>query len=249
MNRLSALGFVVFLACSAAACLQNFDQFNPGSGQGGSTGATTVSSSNSSSSSSTTSGVGGGSGGSGSGTTSSSSSSGSGGSGGSSSTTTTGSGGPVCGDGTKDPSEACDDGNTVAGDGCSPMCEIEDPDTCPGPTIPLTTAGLTIKGDTTGANNDAGQLPCGGGGSGDFVYQIMAAQDGTLTATLDGNFATHLYARDACPGNNNNLACSMTHMPATITLPVKAGTPVFLFVDGYGGQPEEGPFTLTLGLQ
>ena len=34
---------------------------------------------------------------------------------------------PVCGDGVKDTSEACDDGNTAAHDGCSPTCTIEAP--------------------------------------------------------------------------------------------------------------------------
>jgi cysteine-rich repeat protein len=31
----------------------------------------------------------------------------------------------VCGDGNKGPGEQCDDGNVVAGDGCSPTCQIE----------------------------------------------------------------------------------------------------------------------------
>ncbi|MCP4006504.1 MAG: S8 family serine peptidase, partial [bacterium] len=35
---------------------------------------------------------------------------------------------PICGDGTLDPPEQCDDGNTSAGDCCSPTCEFE-PDT------------------------------------------------------------------------------------------------------------------------
>jgi cysteine-rich repeat protein len=33
----------------------------------------------------------------------------------------------VCGDGAVDPSEACDDGNRLASDGCSPACEVEPP--------------------------------------------------------------------------------------------------------------------------
>ncbi len=32
---------------------------------------------------------------------------------------------PVCGNGTVEPPEACDDGNTAAGDGCSPTCQVE----------------------------------------------------------------------------------------------------------------------------
>ena len=31
----------------------------------------------------------------------------------------------VCGDGVLDPGEQCDDHNTVAGDCCSPTCQIE----------------------------------------------------------------------------------------------------------------------------
>ncbi len=42
--------------------------------------------------------------------------------------------GPVCGDGLKKGSEACDDGNTVAGDGCSPTCTTESGFSCQGST-------------------------------------------------------------------------------------------------------------------
>jgi cysteine-rich repeat protein len=37
---------------------------------------------------------------------------------------------PVCGDGTVDSGEACDDGNTVPGDGCSATCQVEVAGTC-----------------------------------------------------------------------------------------------------------------------
>jgi cysteine-rich repeat protein len=145
--------------------------------------------------------------------------------------------------------EECDDGNTDPADGCSPACLTEHPDTCPGTAITLTTAGLTISDDTTGANNTTGQLPCGGGSSGDLIYEITPEQDGTVVATLEGQFATLLYARSACPGNNGSeIACDSTPGAATITVDVTAGDPFYLFVDGFGGQAEEGPFTLTLEL-
>jgi len=39
----------------------------------------------------------------------------------------------VCGDGLPDPAEACDDGNSVSGDGCSPLCQLENlPPDCSG---------------------------------------------------------------------------------------------------------------------
>jgi hypothetical protein len=102
--------------------------------------------------------------------------------------------------------------------------------------------------DTSNAANDTGQQPCGGSQSGELVYEITPEQSGTLTATLDGNYATLLYVRDACPGGNTNLACD-SQSPAVISMAVTMGTAYYLFVDGFGGSPEEGPFTLTLALQ
>jgi len=37
----------------------------------------------------------------------------------------------LCGDGVKDPGEVCDDGNTLAGDGCNGACHVEPNWTCP----------------------------------------------------------------------------------------------------------------------
>lgn len=41
--------------------------------------------------------------------------------------------GPVCGDGIVETGETCDDGNTVPGDGCSGVCQIEPGYACPTP--------------------------------------------------------------------------------------------------------------------
>ena len=37
----------------------------------------------------------------------------------------------TCGNGMLDPGEACDDGNTIGGDGCSKICQIENGWLCP----------------------------------------------------------------------------------------------------------------------
>jgi fibro-slime domain-containing protein len=42
----------------------------------------------------------------------------------------------LCGNGVLDPGEQCDDGNTVGGDGCTPLCQIEQGWTCPTPGQP-----------------------------------------------------------------------------------------------------------------
>jgi cysteine-rich repeat protein len=39
-------------------------------------------------------------------------------------------GGAICGDGVVGPDEACDDGNLMAGDGCSPACDLEPGSVC-----------------------------------------------------------------------------------------------------------------------
>src|SRR5207249_1380501 len=106
--------------------------------------------------------------------------------------------------------------------GCSATCTTEHPDTCPGTAIPLALGTFVIKGDTTGAANDVGAQPCRGSASGDFIYAITPAQDGLLTATLTApNFTGLLYARDACPGNNNaNIACN--HAPPTMSFMVQS---------------------------
>lgn len=58
---------------------------------------------------------------------------------------------PVCGDGVLDDSEACDDANRWAGDGCSTTCEIEDgplevePNDTPATAMPFPAAGLTAS--------------------------------------------------------------------------------------------------------
>jgi len=41
-----------------------------------------------------------------------------------------------CGNGSLDPGEQCDDGNKVGGDGCTPLCQIQDGWTCPVPGMP-----------------------------------------------------------------------------------------------------------------
>jgi cysteine-rich repeat protein len=62
-----------------------------------------------------------------------------------------------CGNNVLDEGEACDDGNTDDGDGCSSSCEIEEPSGTGGDTGG-TTGGTTTGGGTTGGTT---------GGSGD----------------------------------------------------------------------------------
>lgn len=56
---------------------------------------------------------------------------------------------PVCGNGSLEAGEQCDDGNTTGGDGCSATCRIEVKPPPPVPTLPSSVlAGLRISGET-----------------------------------------------------------------------------------------------------
>lgn len=155
---------------------------------------------------------------------------------------------PGCGDGLTSGTEQCDDGNTVAGDGCSPTCTAEalvGLDTCPGYTLPLTGAGadprtgvLTIDTSKLVANY-AGSC---GGSSKEGVVVVTPPINGKLTAKLTGiSYQPILYARTTCNDPVTEKACDDdAPTPSTasrdITISgVVAGTPYYLFVDGYNG--------------
>jgi len=89
-----------------------------------------------------------------------------------------------CGDRALDPGEACDDGDTAAGDGCSPTCRLETvaPDRCPGAPLVLD-RGLEIYTGSTRGGDD--HLRCLGGGEltangPDAVFSVETTWTGTL---------------------------------------------------------------------
>jgi cysteine-rich repeat protein len=61
----------------------------------------------------------------------------------------------LCGDGTRDPAEECDDGNATAGDGCDAACHRESSFAC----------GMTSCGEPSCLVGDDGPTCCGGDGS------------------------------------------------------------------------------------
>jgi len=57
---------------------------------------------------------------------------------------------PVCGNGIIDPGETCDDGNSIPGDGCSGVCQIEPNYVCPSPGQPCTSTIICGNGVVEG---------------------------------------------------------------------------------------------------
>jgi len=155
---------------------------------------------------------------------------------------------PGCGDSLVSGAEQCDDGNLVAGDGCSPTCTVEalaGIDTCPGYALPLVGAAgqprtgvLTIDTSKLAANYAGG---CGGS-SKEGVVVVTPPINGKLTAKLTGiDYHAVLYARTSCNDPATEKACDddapVSSTPSRdITLTgVVAGTPYYLFIDGYNG--------------
>jgi cysteine-rich repeat protein len=163
---------------------------------------------------------------------------------------------PGCGDGLLSGNEQCDDGNLVNGDGCSETCTVEPLaglDTCPGYTLPLTGTGneprlgvVTIDTSALTANY-AGSC---GGSSKDGVVVVTPPITGTMSVKLTGmNYQPVLFARTNCTnatsepftGTSTSAKACDDDQPNPSTqvrefvVKVTAGTPYYLFVDGYLG--------------
>lgn len=161
----------------------------------------------------------------------------------------------TCGNRAVDPGEECDDGNLADNDGCSGSCILESAfagDVCPGATIALAQTGSalhgTVTGTTAGAYNQYGSA-CGGGSGPDAVYSFTPTTSGKAVVTFTGDYLGIVSARTTCADTASESACSaMLTAGATNTFefPVFAGTPSFLFVDGYAGA--SGNFTLDVDI-
>ncbi len=105
----------------------------------------------------------------------------------------------VCGDGVVDPGQACDDGNTNSGDGCSATCKIEACHTCSGqPSVCPTVADATACDDgvfCNGADQCSAGLctvhpgnPCPGpDGDGNCSESCNEATDSCTAPDPDGS--------------------------------------------------------------
>jgi TonB family protein len=92
---------------------------------------------------------------------------------------------PVCGDGSVDASEACDDGNTASGDGCSATCQVEPKPRAKDKTVsPIVFKGLRISGETQlrPSTVTQGQMIREGTASVHGIVQVCIATDGRVTS-------------------------------------------------------------------
>ncbi len=162
--------------------------------------------------------------------------------------------GAVCGNGKREGAEACDDGNVSNGDGCKADCTLEaafEGDICGGKAIALAAQGSLLVGSVTGTTSGAFNQyasGCGGGSGRDVVYAFTPSSSGKATITIDADYAAIVSVRSDCASAASETGCGDIAAAAggtkSIQVPVFAGTPAFVLVDGYGGAA--GAFTLTV---
>ena len=159
-----------------------------------------------------------------------------------------------CGNHELEPGEACDDGNTIDGDGCGATCNLESAfvgDTCPGKTISLQNNGGLLTASITGSTGTAYDhygSTCGGASAKDVVYTFTPTSSGKATIKVTAEYRAIVSARSKCDVSTSESTCAELTAASggttTLEVPVFQNTPVFLFVDGYGDS--SGPFTLDI---
>jgi cysteine-rich repeat protein len=164
-----------------------------------------------------------------------------------------------CGNKRVEDGEECDDGNLVAGDGCSPTCKRESAgpgDVC-ADAVPLelvqqgtgTLYKASISGSTSTFFNHY-SASCGGGSGADAVFKVTAPMVGRLVARLVAGFPAVFSARTGCEDSKTELGCIDNTVQANgmeLAVPIFADAPVYFFVDGYGGS--KGDFLLDVEVQ
>lgn len=159
--------------------------------------------------------------------------------------------GGVCNnDGTPDPGEACDDGNSTETDDCTSNCAVTvapAANACPGQPVTVWDAtGATVSGKTDGytskhtASAKCGDGPSTAGNSPDRVYAVKVMKDSVAldVSILDANFEHSLWVNSDCAKPTTQLACADTGQHTGVAKEalsvsnVKAGTTYYVWVDG-----------------
>jgi cysteine-rich repeat protein len=144
----------------------------------------------------------------------------------------------TCGNHIVDPGEDCDDGNGIAGDGCSSDCKSESKvpgDVCPGVAIPLfgtTTRTGHVDGTTAGATDNY-TLGCNIKKAPDVVHVITSPIDGLAKIAITGYGSTLAALRTDCTSAATETRCLGIGTSGTLTAPVTAGKPLYVIIDGY----------------
>lgn len=158
----------------------------------------------------------------------------------------------TCGDGALSGSEACDDGNTMGGDGCNGTCAIEGTCQMPVP-IPLMQQGNVQVGTVMAATGGMSQVSAAtcamsgmAGAGSDRIYQIQLTYLTRLTVTATGGFAkaVRLLGMPCAVSSQLPGACAAGAASASFELPAIAAGTYYVVVDSENTNTNA--FTLTV---
>ncbi|MEW5850368.1 MAG: DUF4215 domain-containing protein [Myxococcota bacterium] len=156
---------------------------------------------------------------------------------------------PECGNGVVEGAEACDDGNALPGDGCSPTCGAEGA-SCSAPVVLSVGPDEVVVGpfSTAGQGNDFSAGCASTATSPDTVFEVTALQDGALHVTLDSEpFMDGVLAVTGTGCAAAQTACVNRRGAdevETLALAIQAGQTRWVHVDSVGG-----PGNVTLRLR
>lgn len=161
-----------------------------------------------------------------------------------------------CGDGIRAGAELCDDGNTTSGDGCTATCTLEG--ACDS-AVDLDGVGTVAADGTRVVLGDNERQPSHGDGScapsrggHDMVFRFDPPADGVAvfdTSGAETRFDTVLHARTTCVTATTEVACddeSGRGGASLIRAAVRAGTPLYVFVDAADASATRGIGTFEL---
>lgn len=145
--------------------------------------------------------------------------------------------------------EVCDDGVDNDGDGGIDCSDSDCEATC-GPLITAACMGAKAAqasnmGDTS-ADKDIFSAPCTGAGAPETLYSFTPPADGQLTLNFDSTEDMGVYIRTKCDDPASEIGCANDLGPDTLSVLVKGGQELTIFVDGYADVTHAGPFTMDL---
>ncbi|XYH94147.1 hypothetical protein ACMHYB_40800 [Sorangium sp. So ce1128] len=150
----------------------------------------------------------------------------------------------ICGDGTIDTPEECDDDNATSGDGCSAECTLELDAAC-------SEALVAVLGDNEGDTTTGTSLfegSCFDYVSPERIHTFTPPSDGRLWLALSSDTDLGMYVRTSCADAGSQLECvdnyGAGHEEA-LHVDVDGGVPLFIFVDTYFST-DPGPYMLNL---
>ena len=144
----------------------------------------------------------------------------------------------LCGNGTVNDGEACDDGNLVANDGCSPLCVRDGRppavESCPGQPVevaPGRAVRVELATFARGSNDASGS--CGLMSQADRVYAVRASRTGTLTIAVASDAPLALSIRTTCAAPGTALSCdaATAGVPVFRRIPVELGQTYFVVLE------------------